>query len=147
MLPAVRSTPELQHAFLDACGTRLLSQHRGAAPCTPGCTWVHAAHFASDRHASWHNLGSAAAPIIKQKPRGVNPGVLRDAVAERSEPVVQAGAQDVGVERNVVANQTQATLYAAVVTAEIDIEIFDLGGPIGDERGFKPTAERPAGLV
>src|ERR1700693_3194033 len=41
-----RSTAERQQVLADGCGTGFLNQQRACVPCSPGFTWVHAAHFA-----------------------------------------------------------------------------------------------------
>jgi hypothetical protein len=67
--------------------------------------------------------------------------------ASRSEPVVHAGAQEIGVERHVVGDKPAAAIQSAIEATEIDIEILDLGGPVGRESGFQSGADRPTAIV
>src|SRR6185437_10794451 len=60
------------------------------------------------------------------------------------EPVVHAGAHDIGVEVH-IGCETGARHVAALL-AEIDVEIFDLCGPRTGDRGFQPAAECPPGF-
>src|SRR5690349_17977494 len=62
-----------------------------------------------------------------------------------SELVVHAAADDVGLERDVERIAARAG-RVAIGPAEIDIEIFELGGPVVDEGVFQPAAEGPADL-
>src|SRR5689334_1922132 len=58
------------------------------------------------------------------------------------EPVVQAGPHDVGSEARAAGRQTSA----AVDVTKIGIEIFELGSPIGDDRGLDAGTDRPADI-
>jgi asparagine synthase (glutamine-hydrolysing) len=57
------------------------------------------------------------------------------------EAVVETGANDVGLERRIRSGQADAA-----AAAEIDIEIFELGGPRSGNRGFDAATPGPAGL-
>ena len=59
--------------------------------------------------------------------------------ARRSELVVHAGAQEIGVERHVVGDEPGAAIQSAIEATEIDIEILDLGRPVGRESGLQPA--------
>jgi hypothetical protein len=67
--------------------------------------------------------------------------------ARRSELVVHAGAQEIGVERHVVGDEPAAAIQSAIEATEIDIEILDLGRPVGRESGLQPGADRPTAIV
>jgi len=47
------------------------------------------------------------------------------------------------VERHVVGGEPAAAIQSAIEATEIDIEILDLGRPVGRKRGFQP-GDRPA---
>src|SRR6476619_7886757 len=59
------------------------------------------------------------------------------------ELVVQAGANDVFLEADIVHQSNRRGIEAA----EIDIEIFDLRAPVAQEGVFKTDADGPAELV
>src|SRR4029079_5288407 len=59
------------------------------------------------------------------------------------ELVVQAGANDVFLEADIVHRSDRRGIEAA----EIDIEIFDLRAPVAQEGVFKTDADGPAELV
>src|SRR5580704_4273084 len=63
----------------------------------------------------------------------------------RSESVVDAGAHEVGGERHVVGHQGAAS-DAAIQLAEVDVEIFGLGGPVAGDGEFEARTHRPAGI-
>src|ERR1041385_6690460 len=89
----------------------------------------------------------------KQKPRAVARGFRSDASVrstrsvvreDRSgEPVVQAGANDVFLEADIVHDRGDRGIEAA----EIDVEIFKLGAPVAEEGVFDAGAGGPAELV
>jgi hypothetical protein len=51
------------------------------------------------------------------------------------------------VKRDVVGDRHAVAIEPAIEAAEIDIELFDLGRPVGRERAFESGADRPAGIV
>src|SRR5947209_18764590 len=59
------------------------------------------------------------------------------------ELVVQAGANNVFLEADIVDQRERPGVEAA----EIDVEIFELGAPVAQEGVFKTGAEGPAELV
>src|SRR4029079_11885017 len=59
------------------------------------------------------------------------------------ELVVQAGANDVLLEADIVHDRRGDSVEAA----EVDVEIFDLGGPVAQEGIFQAGAESPAELA
>ena len=64
-----------------------------------------------------------------------------------AEFVVDAGADDVLVERNAGGiTARRATPYRARLTAEVDVEILELGGPVRGNGGFDTGAGGPADL-
>src|SRR6266568_2559664 len=82
-----------------------------------------------------------------KKLRCVSTGAAMSRSARRSELVVHARAQEIGVERHVVGGEPAAAIQSAIEATEIDIEILDLGRPVGRERGFQPGADRPTAIV
>jgi hypothetical protein len=52
--------PDTQHAWGTGLGTALFSRQRAFGPCTPGFTYVNAAHAGSFMHVDWHIAGSGA---------------------------------------------------------------------------------------
>src|SRR5439155_492656 len=76
-----------------------------------------------------------------------SPGpAMRSEPAEHrtSELIVQAEAHDVRLEADIVRDCAAAD--AAIELAEVDVEIFDLGGPVAQEGVFEAAAEGPAEL-
>src|SRR4051812_4489465 len=63
----------------------------------------------------------------------------------RSEAVVDADADQIGLEADVVRRDTAAG-HAAVELAEVGVEIFDLGRPVAAEGVFDADAGGPADL-
>src|SRR5664280_555244 len=79
---------------------------------------------------------------IRQKTRaGTRPALLRSLQTSRLEVVVYATPNDAGLERDVDGHA--ACRQAAARLAEIDIEIFDLGGPGAHEGVFEAAAAGP----
>src|SRR6516162_5319919 len=72
-------------------------------------------------------------------------------IAERSvllapaEVIIQAGADNVLVLRNVVVRQP-AAIRAAIELAEINMQVFRFRGPIARQRHFDAAADGPAGV-
>lgn len=48
------------------------------------------------------------------------------------------------MKRDVVGDRHAVAIEPAIEAAEIDIEIFDLGRPVGRERGFESPIVQPA---
>jgi hypothetical protein len=61
--------------------------------------------------------------------------------ADFLEPIIDAAADDIGAERDVVGGR--AAVRAAIETAEIDVEVFGFGGPVGREGKFEARTDRP----
>src|SRR5712672_3682049 len=88
----------------------------------------------------------------KQKPRAVARGfricasvrAMRSVAREdrAGELVVQAGANDVFLEADIIHNRG----HRGIEAAEIDVEIFDLRAPVAQEGVFKTGADGPAEL-
>ena len=72
-----------------------------------------------------------------KKAPGRTPGLFLFDAFCRSEPVIETRAHDVGAEARVGPGDRAAV-------AEIDIEIFDLGGPRSSNRRFEAAADGPA---
>ena len=97
---------------------------------------------------------TARARAENKKPR-MKPGLSCRAGAARSiaredrragtEFVIEAGAEDIGAKVHVDRPGRAAIADAAAGAAEIDIEIFELGGPVAGDGEFHAAAERPAG--
>src|SRR3954468_19640939 len=68
----------------------------------------------------------------------------RSMMKTKSEAVIQTSAHHVAAEVHI--GRQRARSRRATDVAEIDIEIFDLGGPIGDDRGFDAAAGGPTDL-
>src|SRR5262249_43393338 len=64
-----------------------------------------------------------------------------------SELIVHAGAQEIGVERHVVIDESGPAIQSAIEAAEIDIEILDLGRPVLRSRSLQSGAHGPATVV
>ena len=73
-----------------------------------------------------------------KKAPGRTPGLFLFDAFCRSEPVIKTGAHDIAAE---VCIRSRGSGIA-----EIDIEIFDLGGPRPGDRRFNAAADGPAGL-
>src|SRR4029079_5064506 len=58
--------PETQQVWGTGCVTALFNQQRALGPCTPGFTYVNAAHWGSLMHADWHVSGLG---VTRSKPR------------------------------------------------------------------------------
>src|SRR3974390_3716997 len=61
------------------------------------------------------------------------------------EMIVEAGAHDIFVHRDIVRSR-RAAIDTAIEVAEVDMEIFALGGPMARQRKFEAAADRPAGI-
>src|SRR6185312_13778415 len=76
----------------------------------------------------------------KAKAPGHGPGPSCFEVRRRSEPVVHAGANLVGVE----ADAGRRRAERAVRVAEVDVQILELAGPVAGQCGFDASAGCPA---
>src|SRR5665647_2212461 len=82
---------------------------------------------------------SASDALRKKRAPEFAPGVWSFWLMPRLEAVVQAGAHGVGLEARVRTKRR-------AVAAEIDVEVFDLGGPRTGKRRFEAATEGVAGL-
>src|SRR5258708_7035950 len=81
-----------------------------------------------------------------QQPKNYVEWLCAPTISRRSELVVYAGAHDVvchvaGRDRD---GRGRHHVEVGPVVAEVDVEIFELGGPVRPERPFDATADGPA---